>query len=48
MGRGEVSAPGLGDLVSSGPFLSLRWLFGTLTLSSLPLGDSGVKEFVVR
>lgn len=47
MGGGEVSAPGLGDLVSSGLFLSLRWLAGSLTLSPLPLGDSGVKEFVV-
>lgn len=47
MGGGEVSASGLRDLVSSGLFLSLRWLAGTSTLSSLPLGDSGVKEFVV-
>ena len=33
--------------VSSGLFLSLCRLVGSLTLPSLPLGDSGVKEFVV-
>ena len=47
-GRGVVSvSPGPGDLVSSGLFLSLCRLVGSLTLPSLPLGDSGVKEFVV-
>ena len=38
---------GLGHLVSFCVFLSLYRLVASLILSSLPLGDSGVKEFVV-